>query len=157
MDLPPSKLSSEASRVWSENAGLHKKADPKIDIGLQTTTTMSSSTIENSTTTTEKVSTSISSGYVFGSRVFERVAKVFFINLINKAIINNLSQIVKRIPPPNQLKMKIMELPLQTKVQNHWMYLQFFVEWHKKRWIIRMHRWFVINIEFKIIFKNSGK
>lgn len=146
MDLPPSKLSNEASRVWSENAGLHKKVDPKIDIGLHPAT-IPSSTIENSTTT-EKVSTSISSGYVFGSRVFERVAKVCFVNLINK--INNLSQIVKRIPP-NQLKMKIMELRLQPKVQNRWMFLQFFVEWHKKRWIIRMHGWFVINIEFKNI------
>lgn len=71
MDLPPSKLSGTASRLWSESAGqFHKKTDLKIDLGLQTKIQPSTGTAE------DKASTSISRGYVFGSRVSERVTKV---------------------------------------------------------------------------------
>ena len=78
MDLPPSKLSSAASRVWSESAGqFHKKTDVKIDLGLQTISSSSEKAGSENAADKEKASTStISSGYVFGSRVFERVSKV---------------------------------------------------------------------------------
>lgn len=74
MDLQPSKLSSAASRVWSESAGQfqHKKTDLNIDLGLQKITATNGADNSN---LAEKASTSISSGYVFGSRVFERVTK----------------------------------------------------------------------------------
>ncbi|KAI3409895.1 hypothetical protein GPALN_006269 [Globodera pallida] len=67
MDLPPSKLSSAASRLWGESTGqFQKKTDVKIDLGLHQKIQSNGSE--------EKASTSaISDGFVFGSRVFERV------------------------------------------------------------------------------------
>jgi len=83
MDLQPSKLSSAASRVWSESAGQfqHKKTDLNIDLGLQKITATNGADNSN---LAEKASTSISSGYVFGSRVFERVTKVYYTDFIKK-------------------------------------------------------------------------
>lgn len=76
MDLQPSKLSGMASRVWNESTGQfhhHKKADLKIDLGLKMEKTPSDAV--KTTNVSEKASTSIASGYVFGSRMFERATK----------------------------------------------------------------------------------
>ncbi|KAL3090373.1 hypothetical protein niasHS_006825 [Heterodera schachtii] len=69
MDLPPSKLSNAASRLWGESTGqFQKKTDVKIDLGLH-------QTISTNGGSDEKASTSSLSaaGFVFGSRMSERV------------------------------------------------------------------------------------
>lgn len=76
--FPPSKLSDAASQLWVESASkFQKKPETKIELGFGNTISTNSSAGSD-----EKASTSsaISSGYVFGSRVSERVTnKVFLV------------------------------------------------------------------------------
>jgi hypothetical protein len=77
MDLPPSKLASTASRVWDESTSNFHKTAFNIDFGLHGL----SNTKNGNESSPEKASSSsykISTGYVFGARVLERVAKKVF-------------------------------------------------------------------------------
>nr|CAD2174489.1 unnamed protein product [Meloidogyne enterolobii] len=73
MDLPPSKLASTASRVWDESTSHFHKTDINIDLGLHG---LSDNKNGNENSPNKPTSSSgISSGYVFGSRLFERAAQ----------------------------------------------------------------------------------
>uniref|UniRef100_A0A915EKW3 RanBD1 domain-containing protein n=1 Tax=Ditylenchus dipsaci TaxID=166011 RepID=A0A915EKW3_9BILA len=72
MNLEPSKLSLAANQVWSESTSLfQKKTEVKIDLGLE----KSGSIFNGGGESKGSTSTGIASGYVFGSRVADRVAK----------------------------------------------------------------------------------
>lgn len=74
MDLPPSKLASTASRVWDESTSHFHKTDINIDLGLHGLSNSKNGN-ENSPDKASSSTSGISSGYVFGSRVFERAAQ----------------------------------------------------------------------------------
>lgn len=70
MNLQPSKLSVAANQVWKESSSLFKKDDVKIDLGLD-------KTLNKTSTSSSDNKNVFSSGYVFGSKLSERVAKVY--------------------------------------------------------------------------------
>ncbi|KAF7636987.1 RanBD1 domain-containing protein [Meloidogyne graminicola] len=74
MDLTPSKLASTASRVWDESTSHFHKTDINIDLGLHGLSNTKNGK-ENSSEKASSSSSRISSGYVFGSRLFERSAQ----------------------------------------------------------------------------------
>lgn len=62
--IKPSKFALAASQVWSQNKDLLKKPEIKIDLGLD----------KKQETDKEKEAVPIKQGYVFGSKLSERVA-----------------------------------------------------------------------------------
>lgn len=69
MNLQPSKLSFAANQVWEESSSLFKKDDVKVDLGLD-------KTLNKSSTLSTESKDVFSSGYVFGSKLLEKVTKV---------------------------------------------------------------------------------
>lgn len=70
MNLQPSKLSVTANQVWEESSNLFKKDDVKVDLGLD-------KMLKKSSNLSIDKKDFFSPGYIFGSKLTERVIKVF--------------------------------------------------------------------------------
>lgn len=111
MDLTPSKLASTASRVWDESTSHFHKTDINIDLGLHGLSNTKNGK-ENSSEKASSSSSRISSGYVFGSRLFERSAqKVKFIILDFTIYFYRRNQQVQHLVSQILLKLRLMFLP----------------------------------------------